>query len=349
MHDSRDPRALADRGRRDGGTDGATGSPGRRGRRIAWALRAAAVAAAAASAFAVLRGRAAPDAQAPHAQAPHVAAPPAPGPPPGIVVPEGMVYVPGGTTHIGSEDGPPEERPVFVARVRPFFMDVHPVTVAQFREFVEQTGYRTDAERFGDAGVYDVETGEWVLVRGADWRRPLGPDGPEAPPDHPVTQVSWNDAVAYARWAGKRLPTEIEWEHAARAGRDARHRYAWGDSLVVHGRHRANTWQGAFPDGNTLEDGYLYTSPVGAFGANPLGLTDMGGNVWEWTADWFRPYTPDGPAADRAMPEKVQRGGSFLCHRDFCHGYRVSARSHSSPETALFHVGFRLVKDVPAR
>jgi formylglycine-generating enzyme len=273
---------------------------------------------------------------------------PAAAPPAGTVVPPGMVYVPGGVTHIGSNDGPPEERPVFRAKVAPFFMDVHPVTVAQFRAFVEATGYRTEAERFGNAGVYDVATGEWRMVDGANWRSPLGPSGPEAAADHPVTQVSWHDAVAYGRWAGKRLPTEIEWEHAARGARDDRRPYAWGDSLVTQGRHRANTWQGTFPHGNTREDGHLYTSPVGAFGETALGLTDMGGNVWEWTEDWFRPYTGRGPApaATQGSGEKVQRGGSFLCHRDFCHGYRVSARSHSSPETALFHVGFRLVQDV---
>ncbi|HEX7090312.1 MAG TPA: formylglycine-generating enzyme family protein [Longimicrobiales bacterium] len=270
------------------------------------------------------------------------------GPPPGVVVPEGMVYVPGGIARIGSEDGPPEERPVFETWVEPFFLDVHPVTVAQFRAFVEATGYVTDAERLGDAGVYDVRTGEWRLVRGATWRRPLGPDGPEAPDDHPVTQVSWNDAVAYARWVGKRLPTEIEWEHAARGARNAPGPYPWGSSLREGGRHHANTWQGAFPDGNTLEDGYLYTSPVGAFGTTELGLADMGGNVWEWTADWFRPYAERGrPFRETAAGEKVQRGGSFLCSPTFCRGYRVSARSHSTPETALFHVGFRLAKDAP--
>ena len=270
------------------------------------------------------------------------------GVPADMPVPDGMVYVPGGVTHIGTPDGPPEERPVFRAKVKPFFMDVHPVTVQQFHAFVEATGYRTEAERFGNAGVYDIVTGEWRMVTGADWRRPLGPGGREAAPDHPVTQVTWHDAVAYARWAGKRLPTEIEWEHAARGARDNRQPYAWGDSIVVQGRHRANTWQGVFPHGNTREDGYLYTSPVGAFGKTALGLTDMGGNVWEWTADWFRPYTRRGFSPDQAAAgEKVQRGGSFLCHRDFCHGYRVSARSHSTPETALFHVGFRLVQDVP--
>jgi sulfatase modifying factor 1 len=263
--------------------------------------------------------------------------------------PDGMVYVPGGVTHIGADDGLPDERPVFRAEVAAFFMDVHPVTVAQFRRFVEATDYVTDAERLGDGAVYDARTGGWRLVAGADWRMPMGPDGAPAPDEHPVTQVSWNDALAYARWAGKRLPTEVEWEHAARNARDARSRYAWGDELVVAGRHRANTWQGPFPGGNTGADGHLVTSPVGFFGRTAIGLTDMGGNVWQWTADWFRPYDERGrPFAPDAGSEKVQRGGSFLCHPSWCHGYRVSARSHSTPDSALYHVGFRLVKDIEA-
>jgi sulfatase modifying factor 1 len=256
-----------------------------------------------------------------------------------IVVPDGMVYVPGGVTHIGSEDGTADEQPVFRARVQPFLMDVHPVTVGQFRAFIGATSYESDAERLGSAGVYDVHTGRWNLVAGASWQQPLGPDGPSAPDDHPVTQVSWSDAVAYAEWVGKRLPTEIEWEHAARGARDTRGRYAWGDEPNDERHHRANTWQSG--------DGWLYTSPVGTYGTTPLGLADMGGNVWEWTQDWFRPYSdrnrPQGPSDT----EKVQRGGSFLCDSSFCHGYRVSARSHSTPETSLFHVGFRLVRDVP--
>jgi len=241
----------------------------------------------------------------------------------------------------------PEERPVFTATVEPFFMDVYPVTVAGFRAFVEATRHQTDAERIGDAGVYDIRTGEWRLVRSANWRYPLGPGGSPAPDDHPVTQVSWYDASAYAAWAGKRLPTEVEWEHAARSGGDSRTAYAWGPSLVSHGVHRANTWQGTFPNGNTLEDGHLFTSPVGAFGATALGLTDMGGNVWQWTADWFGPYDARDKPAPAQPGEKVQRGGSFLCHEDVCHGFRVSARSHSTPDTALFHVGFRCVMDPP--
>ena len=256
-------------------------------------------------------------------------------------VPAGMVYVPGGVTRIG-DARVAEERPVFDVRLRPFYMDVHPVTVGEFRRFVAATRYRTEAERFGSAAVYDPATDRWQLVAGATWQRPLGPSAPLAPTDHPVTQVSWNDAVAYARWAGKRLPTEIEWEHAARGAKNLRQPYAWGDSLVMSGRYRANTWQ---RDG--AADGYLFTSPVGSFGKTSLGLVDIGGNVWEWTADWFRPYAE---RASRYTPtpasERVQRGGSFLCNPEFCHGYRVSARSHSTPESAMFHVGFRLVKDI---
>lgn len=264
--------------------------------------------------------------------------------------PPGMVYVPGGVTQIGSEDGLPAEQPVFEAKVEPFFLDRHPVTVAQFRVFVEATGYVTQAEQYGDGGVLDTRTGEWRLMAGANWRRPLGPEGPVAEDDHPVTQVSWHDAEAYARWAGKRLPTEIEWEHAARGARNARAPYSWGDSLVSGGQHRANTWQGDFPLHDTGEDGYRYASPVGSFGETVLGLTDMGGNVWEWTADWFRPYAErDLPFTADASSERVQRGGSFLCHPSYCHGYRVSARSHSTPETSLFHVGFRCAQDLSAR
>jgi len=265
-----------------------------------------------------------------------------------VTAPAGMVHIPGGRTRIGSDDGFADERPSFEADVAPFYLDVHPVTVGAFARFVEATGYRTDAERFGDAAVYDFTTGGWLLVAGANWRTPLGPNEPPAEADYPVTQVSWNDANAYARWAEKRLPTEIEWEHAARGATDDRSEYAWGDSLVMDGKYQANTWQGTFPDRNTGDDGHLATSPVGTYGVTPLGLYDMGGNVWEWTDSWFRPYADrDAPFRPTGQSEKVQRGGSFLCHPSYCHGYRVSARSHSTPETALYHTGFRLALDAP--
>jgi sulfatase modifying factor 1 len=259
--------------------------------------------------------------------------------------PPGMVYFPAGSTRIGSDTGEANERPSFVAAVAPFFLDVHPVTVADFGRFVAATGFRSHAEAVGGTGVFDPATGQWSLVDGADWRHPRGPDAPPASEDHPVTQVSWNDAQAYCAWAGKRLPSEIEWEHAARNGRSDGPRYAWGDALVVAGHFMANTWQGHFPERNTIEDGYLFTSPVGVFGKTPAGLTDMGGNVWQWCADWYRPYAlRDRPFAPGPDSEKVIRGGSFLCDPNVCHGFRVVARSHTTPESGLMHVGFRCAK-----
>ncbi len=276
--------------------------------------------------------------------------------PPSVAVPAEMVYVPGGRTRVGDDSGTLEEvgpgsrhngsaRPAFWVEVPAFLMDRSPVTVAQFRQFVEATAFVTEAERFGDAGVLDEQARQWLLVPGATWHHPFGPEGPEAPDDHPVTQVSWNDAVAYATWAGKRLPTEVEWEHAARNAHNTRTPLPWGETLAMAGVHRANTWQGSFPAFNTVADGFRYTSPVGAFGETPLGLTDMAGNVWEWCEDWYRPYAERGtPFTPHDQSEKVQRGGSFQCEE--CHGYNVFTRSHSTPETSLFHVGFRCVKDL---
>lgn len=263
-----------------------------------------------------------------------------------VVVPTGMRLIPGGTTTIGSEDGLPAERPTFDATVRSFLLDEHPVTVAAFRAFVDATGFVTQAEKFGDAGV--LVDKQWQLVPGANWQMPLGPTGDRAPDDHPVTQVSWNDAVAYCTAMDKRLPTEIEWEHAARGADNDRDRYAWGQELTDdQHHHHANTWQGVFPDFNRNEDGFALTSPVGAFGETELGLTDMGGNVWEWTSDWLRPYGSEYDVfTPSATSEKVQRGGSFLCNEDWCHGFRVSARSNSTPETSLFHVGFRCAQTI---
>jgi sulfatase modifying factor 1 len=294
--------------------------------------------------------------------------PSAPPPPDSLSVPEGMVFVPGGRTRIGVTDREladvrrnprhsrggvrnvwgPESQPSFVASVDPFLLDKHPVTVAAFRRFVEATDYETQAERFGNAGVLRPKAGRWQLVKGADWRHPRGPNAPAAKADHPVTQVSWNDAQAYCQWRDARLPTEVEWEHAARGARNRRTACPWGKcprgAVKEDSAHPANTWQGRFPARNTAADGYRYTSPVGAFGESELGLTDMGGNVWEWTSSRFRPYPKhDTSAGSPSQGERVQRGGSFQCNE--CGGYHVFARSHATPETSLFHVGVRCAKD----
>lgn len=275
--------------------------------------------------------------------------------------PEGMVHVPGGQTKIGieserwkrlrrnAETGPRplfgrDAHPSFVTHVDPFFLDVHPVTVAQFRDFVEATRYTTQAEQFGNGGV--LKGGKWRLIEGATWRRPRGPSQPASPDDHPVTQVSWNDAQKYCEWAGKRLPTEVEWEHAARAGHDQRRMCPWGGSCRSRSARvkHANTWQGSYPTQNTAADGYKYTSPVGAFGSTPLGLQDMSGNVWEWTSSWKRPYSERGTDFQpTARSKRVMRGGSFICSE--CGGYFLFSRSASTPRTSLFHVGFRCAKD----
>ncbi|MDJ0645682.1 MAG: formylglycine-generating enzyme family protein [Flavobacteriaceae bacterium] len=260
-----------------------------------------------------------------------------------------MVYIPSGTTQIGSSYTFAQETPVTQQEIKGFYMDKHPVTVAQFRKFVKATNYKTEADRFGNAGVLNYKTGQWQLKEGANWEYPQGRDMPKAKFNHPVTQVSWNDAMAYCKWSGKRLPTEYEWEHAARnAGQLTDAMYPWGTNSVKNeGKYLGNVWQGAFPMYNSNKDGYLYTSPVGAFGESPLGLQDMAGNVWEWCSDWKLPYTMNpNNFTPSEESQKVQRGGSYLCDVNVCHGYRVSGRSGSSPNTALMHVGFRCVKDI---
>ncbi|MGR3810646.1 formylglycine-generating enzyme family protein [Jiulongibacter sp. NS-SX5] len=264
-------------------------------------------------------------------------------------VPEGMIAIDGGNVRIGSEEGFDHERPLFWARLKPYFLDKTPVTVGQFREFVNATNYETEAETFGNAGIIHESTGKnWILKDGANWEYPLGPDFPKAADDHPVTQVSWRDAMAYAQWVGKRLPHEIEWEHAARNAENSRMIYPWGNDLSIEKGYKANVWNGIFPEFNKLEDGFPETSPVGHYGETPLGLTDMSGNVWEWCLNYKYDYRamviPDFPG--ELSKEKAQRGGSFLCEPTWCHGYRVSGRSSSSPETSLFHVGFRCLKEI---
>ncbi|MES0872727.1 formylglycine-generating enzyme family protein [Sinimarinibacterium thermocellulolyticum] len=253
-----------------------------------------------------------------------------------------MIRVPGGQTRIGDDAGRADEKPSFLATVAAFELDRAPVTVSAFARYVAAHGIVTEAERVGSAAVMSFGSGHWRLVDGAYWLRPLGPDGPKAVADHPVTQVSWNDAQAYCAAHGKRLPTEIEFEHAARlAGHGGRH--AFGAQLVAARRYRANVWTGAFPAINTAADGYRTTSPVGAFGRDGLGFEDLAGNVWEWSADWYAPY---GTGTTATGSEKAMRGGSFLCDPNVCYGFRVSARAHATPDSALMHVGFRCARDL---
>ena len=288
----------------------------------------------------------------------------------------GMVCLDGGSFLMGTDSPerwePDGEGPVREVRLRPFWIDATAVTNDAFAEFVQATGYTTDAERFGWSFVFRgllpkkyAESlqrtnavpglGWWIGVPGAMWSRPEGDrSNLKGRGDHPVTHVSWNDAVAYCRWAGKRLPTEAEWEYAARGGLEQKI-YPWGDVLEPLGKHRANLWQGKFPETNTAADGYLATAPVTAFEPNGYGLLNVSGNVWEWCGDWFspthhveaRPETRDNPRGPAAgCTHKVQKGGSFLCHRSYCNRYRVAARTGNTPESSTSNAGFRCVRDV---
>ena len=267
--------------------------------------------------------------------------------PENIDIPKGMILVKGGTVNLGTEQGLDNEKNGYTIQLKPFFMDVHPVTIAEFRTFVDATGYQTQAETFGDAAVLNDTTKVWELRKGAYWEYPQGINFGKAPDTHPVTQVSWNDAQAYCAWANKRLPTEAEWEHAAKNATDTKTLFPWGNEEIIDGKYKANFWQGSFPFVNEIEDNFAFTNPVGEFGATPLGLTDMAGNVWEWCEDWYLPYAEYGTSFQpNENSEKVQRGGSFLCDPKVCYGFRTTARSHSTPESALYHVGFRTVKDI---
>lgn len=262
-------------------------------------------------------------------------------------VADGMIRIEGGRFLMGDDDGMPFETPAHYVEVDAFWIDEHEVTVAEFARFVAATGYKTDAEKFGWSGVFEFENGAWTRVEGADWRHPSGPNS-VAKDDEPVCQISWNDAQAYAKWAGKRLPTEAEFEFAARGGLSGK-KYAWGDELLPGGKSMANYWQGEFPSRNTAADGFLRRAPVKSFPPNGYGLYDMTGNVWEWTSDWYDPMyyavsPPKNPRGADAGSERSLRGGSFLCADNFCSNYRVAGRSHSEPDSGLENVGFRCVK-----
>lgn len=257
-----------------------------------------------------------------------------------------LILIPGGSAQIGDDEGPADEHSAFVYTSRPFLMDRTPVTVAQFAAFVRDTGYKTDAERFGSAGVLNERLGVWIAVRNANWRRPAGPKAPAAQGNRPVTQVSWVDANAFCSAYGLRLPTEFEWERAARLGQTPDgHVFKVGDSIERGGHYLVNAWEGTFPLLNTGADGYRTTSPVGAFGRAPSGLTDMAGNVWQWTSSWYLPYSVAAEKTKQGYTERVARGGSFLCSPQLCQGYRASARNHATPDTSLENIGFRCAAD----
>jgi formylglycine-generating enzyme required for sulfatase activity len=300
-----------------------------------------------------------------------------------------MVYVRGGTFRMGSDRHYPEEAPVHRATVDGFWMDRHPVTNRKFREFVSATGHVTFAEIAPDPKDYpgalphklfagslvfkkpdhpvDLRNWAewWTFLKGADWRHPYGPRSSiTGLDDVPVVHVTFADALAYARWAGKDLPSEAEWEFAARGGLDGAE-FAWGDEFTPGGRHLANTWQGEFPRQNLAADGYQRTSPVTAFPPNGYGLYDMIGNVWEWTTDWYStkhpadepkpcciPKNPRGGAESGSydpcypqikIPRKVLKGGSHLCAPNYCRRYRPAARHAQPIDTSTSHVGFRCI------
>ncbi|MFC3803979.1 formylglycine-generating enzyme family protein [Cohnella sp. GCM10012308] len=279
-----------------------------------------------------------------------------------------MVWLPGGEFVMGTDaaDGFPAdgEGPPRSVQVDGFYLSAHAVTNAQFQAFVEDSGYVTEAERFGWSYVFHLFVSEavrqdvrivpqstpwWYVVNGARWDMPEGPDsGIEGRMDHPVVHVTWHDAAAYCSWAGGRLPTEAEWEYAARGGL-ARKTYPWGDLLKEGGEHRCNIWQGKFPVKNSESDGYAGTAPVHAYEPNGYGLYNMAGNVWEWCADWFTPAyhtvtAASNPRFDQPTDKRSMRGGSYLCHRSYCNRYRVAARSSNTPDSSGGNCGFRVAR-----
>lgn len=309
--------------------------------------------------------------------------------------PPGMVWIPGGTFQMGSREGKEDEKPVHPVQLSGFWMDASEVTNAEFRRFADATGYVTLAERTPKredfVGVdtslirdedlvpssicfnpqFDREMLRqirenpanvnwpyhvWMLQKGANWRHPNGPESSiDDKLNHPVVHIAWDDAVAYCKWAGKRLPTEAEFEFASRGGLQQQE-YPWGDKLQLTDKWPLNIWQGEFPEEHKVRDGFEMTSPVKSFPPNGYGLFDISGNVWEWCADWYQPeyYSvsprrdPRGPLDsfdpnEPGLPKRVQRGGSFMCNVNYCEGYRCASRMKGEPSSGAFHCGFRTV------
>lgn len=278
---------------------------------------------------------------------------------------DGGLFLMGTDTQEGFQrDG---EGPVREVTLDPFYIDAYPVTNSRFAEFVKATGYQTESERLGWSFVFQGHISKerydelveatvpgaswWCKVSNADWKRPEGPDSNiENRPNQPVVHISWNDALEYCRWAGKRLPSEAEWEYAARGGLEQK-LYPWGDELTPDGRHLCNIWQGEFPVSDLAEDGYSAPAPVDAFPPNGYGLYTVTGNAWEWCHDWFHPTyhvsatrtNPVGPVEGSA---KVMKGGSYLCHKSYCNRYRVAARTSNTPDSATTNISFRCVRDI---
>jgi sulfatase modifying factor 1 len=321
----------------------------------------------------------------PSPQTPHPTSPPG-------LAPEGMVWIPGGTFTMGDDEGTPDESPAHSVTLDGFWMDRTEVTNAQFKKFVDATHYVTVAERtpkredfrgavpnVNDIPAENLVAGSicfnehfdrktltkddslwpyqvWKYVKGANWKHPEGPaTGIDDRMQHPVVHVSWDDAVAYCKWVGKRLPTEAEWEYAARGGLKGAI-YPWGNELVEKGKWMLNIWQGEFPGSNEVKDGFRTTAPVASFPPNGYGLFDMAGNVWQWCSDFYRPdyyrysplRNPPGPADsydpnEPTYVKRVQRGGSFMCSDNYCRGYRVAARMKGTPDSGAYHTGFRCV------
>jgi len=256
-----------------------------------------------------------------------------------------MVYFKGGTFMMGSLNGLQNEQPVHKVVVQSFRIDKYLVTVSHFRRFVEATGFKTDAEKFGDSGVFDFKTSGWILKIGAYWQYPTGETSSPAADNYPVSQVSVKDAKAYAQWVGKRLPTEAEWEYAARCGGTSKTRFSWGDNLKIGGKYMANVWQGTDLSAKQGADGFDLTSPVGQYGETPCGMADMGGNVWNWCSDIYKPY-PGSDIPFQNNPELIViRGGSFFFDQNGENSYTSTGRAFNTQETSLFNTGFRCASD----